>query len=266
MRRPNMVAHAVVMVAIVGFVPGAASSQILDGDEVQASIIVDSVFATADSVFVHFRVAADSASPSSLLAVYLDTPAGGIVGAPTGDELDWFTSPTWNGEQRSVWGALELIGPGDVSGPLSLRAAGFPGVVDAWLRGDYTILSMPESDSVPSPLYPDLWTDGSVQGKTVGGVPTPVDTSAGALLDRLATLASDACGTLGWITDSTTCTSIATDIGDADTAEAASDPTTADAELDAVLSTLSTALGNSHASTQGYWLLRSNIEIIQGKL
>lgn len=243
-----------------------AWAQTLDGDEVTGAIMVDSMAFVGDTVTMIFRIMADSGSVSALAGVYLDVPSGATVSPPEDEELDWFVSSTWTGLDRAFWGNLYEIPPGSSSNALTLRAVGYPGAVDGWLRGEYSMLGMPESDTVPVPEYPDIFTDGSVAVPALGIVPIPADTTGAGLLDRLATLATDACGTLGWITDSTTCTSIATDIGDADTAEAAADPTTADAELDAVLATLDSALGSGYTNTQGYWLLRSNIEIIQGKL
>lgn len=244
-----------------------SQAQGLVGNEVTATLVTDSVEFSSDTTVVVFHSWVDSSSPSPLASLYIGAE-GGLAAAdpPAGDEAHWLTTTDAFEFQGGVWAALATIQPGSASGPLRFRGAGYPGVVDSWIVGYVDILSLPAEDTIPLPQYAATFQGGSVPGKTVGVVPVPLDASPGGLLDRLATLAAEACGALGWVPDSTTCTSISSDIADADAAEAASDPATADAELAAVLVTLETALSDGNANSLGYWLLRSNIEIIRGKL
>jgi hypothetical protein len=261
----KIVASVAVLAATVP--PGDAAAQRLVGNEVVASLVVDSVAVVGDSTVVLFRVVVDPTSPSDFSMVIVEAPEGLIDAlAPPGEEANWFTTVKMQLLDRALWSSLDLLAPPEVSGPLRLFGPGYPGVVNRWIVGEVGILTMPTSDTVPTPEYPDLFEEASLSGKTIGAVAVPADTTPGALIDRLAGLATDACGSLGWISTSTGCTSISTDIADADAAEAVSDLTTADAELAAVLSTLDTALANGDTNTLGYWLLRSNIEIIRGKL
>ncbi len=252
----------------LALLPGAARAQVWAGNEITAGVHVDSVGFAAGSTVVLFRVAVDSASQTAFTTLYVEAePRLTRADPPAGEEVGyWYTTTTPHELDGGYWGSLHHVEQGDSTGKLSLEGVGYPGIVNRWIVGEVTMLKAPQDDTLPLPEYPDLFTEASVAGKTVGVVNLPADTTAAGLLDRLATLATEACGTLAWVPDTTTCTSISTDIADADAAAAASDPTTADAELAAVLTTLGTALGNGDATSLGYWLLRSNIEIICGKL
>lgn len=108
--------------------------------------------------------------------------------------------------------------------------------------------------------------EGSVQQPTVGVEELPSDQSPGALTSRLQSLTVDVCGDLAWITDASICQSITDALQEVAAAIALQDPSQAQAELDSLLADFESWWGAASISGHAYWLLRTNCEIIRGKL
>jgi hypothetical protein len=164
----------------------------------------------------------------------------------------------------AVW---DLIGrqlpPGEVTPDLSFQALGLPGISTFWAGGKFKRSS--DEDAAETEVDDPL-TNEMVSGVTVGVEPLPADRTSPALLQRLRSLTSLSCKapTL-WITDASLCSELVSDLARAEALSSSGQVTQAKEVVSHYINRLADPRATG-VTSPAYWLLKSNAEIINGKL
>jgi len=167
----------------------------------------------------------------------------------------------------AVWSVLgNQLAPNAASPQLFFESIGVPGIVQYWAGGKFPLPT--NEDATDSALVNDPSTTEMITGSTVGVSPWPVDRTPAGLLARLRTLTRSTCSApLRWLTDSSLCTQLLSDIDQADAYRSAGQT----AEAKRTLTHYSGLLGSANSYAPGvtssaYWLLKVNADIINAML
>lgn len=243
-------------------VPSIVVAQGRPGTNLSVEVEVASVDMHGDTVFVRYRLRNSSSSAERLRAFTVDAPTG-VASIERPEPRDaWYPLTSYRGRPVATWSALgDALPPGATSPELSFSARGLPGVVTAWIRGNFPPPLLGDS-TVVAPSTDPL-TVNSMPLHTVGVVPAPPASSLSALGARLLALADTSCGNLHWITSVGICTSLRAKIDaavhDLDRGQLAAAARTLRALLDEL-----DAQNGQHVSRAAYWLLHANAAYLLG--
>lgn len=231
------------------------------GQKVTVSADITSVITRGDTIGINVVVTNLGSSQESLVRYAIDAPGGVVVIHTPDPALDWVTFSDFRSRPMAFWGILNLLPPGSSTPPLYFESVGLPGILTYWAGGEY---QLPSLDDVPdSTTFPDPLVTSMISGRTVGVEPFPPDRTPQGLLARLRVLTQTTCSApLFWITNSTLCGQLVSDIDQAETYRSNGQNTLAKVALTHYQGLL--VIGNTAGSvtSSGYWLLKSNAEII----
>lgn len=241
----------------------------LPGTRLTVAVQVNSIAMRGDTANVAYVLSNSATSQDSLFAFIVDAPARvKSIPRPQPDSI-WMTdSLVHDTVPAAFWSKLDLLAPSSSTAPIFFEAIGLPGIVDERVQGHWPIPTCCDDD--PPSASEDVFVTRTVQGKTVGVEPWPLDRSAKALLARLRILTQQSCtAPLNWITDSTLCTQLLTDLDAAETSRAAGANVLAKSSLDhykALLTGLPPGTFANGVTGQAYWLLTSNADVVKSTL
>jgi len=237
------------------------------GQGVSVNIELKSVIVRGDTIGVKAQVTNLGSSRDSLLTYMVDAPSGVTQILRPSPASDWFTLSAFRSRPMATWISGQTVPPGGTSPDLYFESIGVPAIVTYWAEGEHEPPDLP--DAPESALATDPLTTEMVNGKTVGVMPWPVDRSAAGLLSRLRGLTQSACASpTVWITDSTLCAQLTSDLDQAETFRANGQTTEARNSLDNFKARLAGPNGTFAAdvSSSGYWLLVPNADIVKNSL
>lgn len=240
------------------------------GTRLTVDVNVTSVFLQGDTTSVTYVLYNRPGSQDSLMMFAVDAPAHvSYISRPNPDSLWSADTLLYGAQPAATWGVLGLLAPAATTPSITFKSTGLPGILKTWTQGNWPIPTCCDDDPDPPPSE-NLLEMHSVTGKTVGIEPWPSNRSSQALLARLRSLTQTSCAPpLNWITDSTLCTQLLTDLDAAETSRAAGANVLAKTSLDhykASLSGLQPGTFANGVTAQAYWLLRSNADIVKSVL
>jgi hypothetical protein len=239
---------------------GRASSQ-NPGQNIAVDVQITSVSQTSDTAGISYTVAVLSGSTEPFGRFSVDAPGGVLRIATPSPTNQWATSLDFAGRPLAHW-VGGMIPAGSSTPQLHFDAVGLPGILTYWVGGVFTFPSREEADaSVPStPLTSEMIT-----GQTVGIEPWPADRSAQGLVGRLRTLTQSACSsTLLWVNSSALCNDLVADLDQTEAYRASGQVTAARSSLGTFIGRITGSSGGfaPGVTSAGYWLLKSNADIV----
>ena len=234
------------------------------GTHLTVDVAITSLVVRGDTVGITYVIYNRPTSQDSLISFTVDAPAL-VKRIPTPEpDSDYLATGSYRGRPSAtrVFGAL--LNPSATSVPLYFESVGIPDTVTNWAGGYF---ELPEAESAADTLpTDDPLKYNTVAGKTVGVKPWPVDRSAQTLLSRLHVLTENSCSTpLLWVNSPPLCTQLLSDIDQAESFRANGQPVEARASLNSFISAISGSPPGTFApgvTSAGYWLLKSNAEIV----
>lgn len=237
------------------------------GQRIGVDVQIKSVIVRGDTVGITYRVKNREGSEEPLLSFLVDAPSRVVSIRTPSPESNWYASTDFRQRPMAVWDLLERqLPPGGVTPDLFFEAVGLPGISTYWAGGKFKRLSDEDAadNEVDDPLANEM-----INGMTVGVEPSPVDRSPAALLKRLRTLTTSSCkAPLLWIRDTTLCSQLLSDIDRAESFRSSGQPAQTKEALAHYLALLVGLSADTAVAsmTSGYWLLKSNTEIISSLL
>jgi len=235
------------------------------GQKVTIGVQVSSVVARSDTIGITSVVTNLGNSQESLVRYSVDAPSGVVIIHTPVPESEWIVFQDFRSRPMAFWGILGLLTPGSSTPALYFESVGLPGILTYWAGGKYELQpgdDLPESTPIPDPL-----TTSMITGKTVGVEPFPPDRTSPALLARLRTLTQSTCNaSLLWITSATLCSQLVNDIDQADVHHANGQNALAKDVLIHYAGLLLDGSNTGSVTSSGYWLLKTNAEIISAGL
>lgn len=189
--------------AVLGMVaPRQARCQGVPGTNLTATVELLALEMRGDTTAVTYRVVNHATSLERVAAFTVMAPARPLSISTPAPPRDWLVGRNFGEYTAATWAALEdsILRPGSSSQPLSFRAIGFPGIVDAYLEGD----SLPRVEDIPDSLLNAGPLALSVPLRVVGVEPFLDLATPRVLVARLDGLVVETCE-LGWISDARLC-------------------------------------------------------------
>lgn len=236
------------------------------GTHLTVDVTIKSIAVRGDTMGLTYVVLNKATSRDSLLRFAVDAPAG-VKSIPLPQPpTSYYVLGTYQGRPTAEWMFLDFLAPGAASIPVYFESVGLPAVETQWAGGD----DPPVQESVADSTSEDPLKYHAVVGKTVGVEPWPGDRSAKALIARLKTLTQTSCAApLTWITSSSLCTNLIGYLNQAETNRAAGNATKAKSSMASYIKSLSGKTAGTFATgvtNPGYWLLKTNADIVVSKL
>ena len=202
------------ILVVAGAIPALqAYAQGAPGTNLRVDVRVSSVTMQGDTTTVEHVLSNRPTSTEALLSFTVDAPAAAVSISRPGAPQEWSVSKVFRNKSVADWAALNTIPPGATSPALTFRAIGIPAIVQAWYGGDSLPTlgeddpDLPEPDPTIATADVDPLVTYSVATKTVGVEPAPPGATPASLTTRLEGLTAQSC-TLGWITQSSLCTTL----------------------------------------------------------
>jgi hypothetical protein len=233
------------------------------GQRIKVEVQVTSIVNRGDTIGITYQVKNLVGSEEALLSFLVDAPSGVVSIARPSPRKNWYASTDFRQRPMAVWDLLgHQLPAGEVTPDLSFESVGLPGFSTFWAGGKFELPSN-EDAAVDDPLANEM-----INGATVGVEPLPSDRSPAALLKRLSALTDAACKPqLLWLTDTAMCSQLASDLNEAATLSASGKSIEAKEVLSHYVKLLEpNGTRAAGVSTAGYWLLKSNAEIIKARL
>lgn len=238
------------------------------GTRLNVAVDISSIVMRGDTASITYALSNAASSQDSMIVFIVDAPARvrSIV-HPLPDSIWLADTLIHETIPAAFWAKFDLLGPSASASGLSFESIGLPGIVTDWVQGHFPL---PECCDDDEGAVEDVLVTRSVAGKTVGTEVWPLNRSAQALLARLRSLTQSTCTTpLSWITDSTLCTQLLTDLDAAEAYRASGASQSASASLDHFEGLLNGPDPGTFApgvSSSAFWLLKTNAEIVKGAL
>ncbi len=232
------------------------------GQHVAVDIQLTTVTRSYDTTGISYVVTSLPASTEQLGRFSVDAPAGVLRITTPSPANQWATATDFNGRPLAAW-IGGMIPPGSSTPELHFEAVGLPGILTHWAGGVFVFPSKEEPDGSADqdPLVAEVIT-----GQTVGIEAWPTDRTAQALLARLRVLTQTSCGDpLRWVSSPDLCSQLISDLDQAESFRAAGQTVDARNSMTTFISAIS---GSSPApfaagvNSLGYWLLKSNADIV----
>jgi hypothetical protein len=238
----------------------------LPGTRLAVGVQVNIIVLRGDTTSVAYVLSNGADSQDSLFTFIVDAPARvSYIPRPQPDSIWMVDSLIHETEPAAFWSKLDLLPPSSSTVPISFESVGLPGVVSDWVQGHWPIPTCCDDDSAGS--GEDIFVTRTIQGKTVGVEPWPLDRSAQALLARLRTLTQTSCASpLLWITDTGLCGQLVTDLDSAEAYRASGAYAQARTTMDqysALLNGPDPGTFASGVTSPAFWLLKSNGDIVK---
>jgi hypothetical protein len=236
------------------------------GQRINVDIQIKSVVVRGDTVAITYQVKNLADSKESLLSFLVDVPSGVKSIATPGPRKNWYASTDFRQRPMAVWDLLaQQLPPGGVTPDLSFEAIGLPAISTFWAGGKFKRSS--DEDAAEAEIDDPLSNE-MIHGVTVGVEPMATDKTPRGLLQRLEDLTNSSCKapTL-WITDNALCRQLVDDIGRAKSLSSHGQVAEASEAMSHYQKLLDASVAPSTAVTSsGYWLLKSNAEIVKRSL
>jgi hypothetical protein len=247
----------------------ATSSAQTPGTRMTVDVSLNAIILRGDTTRVTYVLSNRPESQDSLMVFMVDAPARvSYIPVPQPDTTWMVDSLIHESEPAALWGKLDLLAPAASSIPILFESVGLPGIVTTWSQGSFPIPDCCDDD-LPG-TGEDVFITRTVQGKTVGVEAWPVDRSAQALLARLRTLTQSTCASpLLWITSSTLCVQLLSDIDAVEGFRASGAFSQAQNTMDHYNGLLTGPDPGTFASgvtSSAFWLLTSNANIVKAGL
>ena len=231
------------------------------------TVTVNQMVMRADTAQVSYTISNGSQSQDSLFMFIVDAPARVKTILRPQPDSDWMVdSLVHSNEPAAFWLDLSLVAPSAVTPTLTFESVGLPGVVTNWSIGHWPPKNCCDDD--PAGSGEDVFVTRAIQSSTAGVQPWPTDRSTQALIARLRTLSQNVCASpLNWITNSTLCSQLVSDLDTAESFRAAG----ATSQLQSTMDHYKGLLGTSTAFATGvnsaaFWTLSVNADIIRNSV
>lgn len=253
------------ILCVLAVLSGTASAQ-NPGTHMTPEISVSSVSVRGDTVGITYVVTNGAQSQDSAAAFAVDAPTGVFAITRPTPKTDWWVSKKYKGKSTAYWAILNSLPPGASTPSLYYESVGLPGIATDWLEGDVAVPEYQGADTTSQ----DVLRDNSVIGKTVGVEAFPADRSAQALLTRLRSLTQSVCASpLLWVNNSTLCVDLVADLDQAESYRAGGQTAEAKSSLSHYVGLLAGGSPGTFATgvtSAGYWVLKSNADLINASL
>jgi len=238
------------------------------GQNVHVDIALVSSVTTADTTAISYTITNLATSTEPLWVFFVDAPTTVVRYTPSTGSVRWRARTYTNYRSRAGWMFLHDYVPASTTTPaIHYEAVGLPGILAFWAGGYFPVPVGADEAETDSTQAPDPFVAQMITGQTVGVEPWPTDRSAQALLARLKTLSQTSCAaSLTWITDSTLCTQLTTDLDQAEAYRSAGQTNDAASTLNDYKSRLSTGSSNGTVRSSAFWLLTANADIVIARL
>ena len=231
------------------------------------TVTVNQIAMTGDTAQVSYTLSNGSQSQDSLFMFIVDAPARVKTIARPQPDSDWMVDSVVHSiEPAAFWLTASLLAPSAATPTLTFASVGLPGVVTNWSIGHWPPKTCCDDD--PPGTGEDVFLTRAIQSSTAGVQPWPTDRSAQALIARLRTLSQNVCASpLNWITDSTLCSQLVSDLDAAENFRAAG----ATSQVQTTMDHYKSLLGTSTAFATGvnsaaFWMLSVNADIIRNSV
>ncbi len=233
------------------------------GQKINLDIQLASVNTAADTSGVSYVITNLSSSVEPMWRYFVDAPSGVLrIASPSGT-FKWRSDTSFRGQSMARWILTAYLAGGSVTPELHFESVGVPGIVIYWAGGHFQLPSREDELEPDTAALPDPLGAAMITGKTVGVEAWPADRSAQALLARLRSLTLQTCATpLLWITDSTLCTQLVSDVDQAESYRSGGQIASAKSSLEHYRSLLLSGNTAGTVKSSSYWLLKSNSEIL----
>lgn len=236
------------------------------GTQLIVDVTVKSLVVQGDTMAVTYSLYNRPTSRDSLFTFTVDAPAR-VKSILTAQPLTNYDADSiYRGQPVADWAFLSFLPPGATSAALTFQSIGVPAIVIDRAGGHYPLLEEDVADST----YDDPLKYRTVPGKTVGVEPWPADRTPRALIARLRTLTQTSCAApLTWITSSSLCTKLLGYLAQAETNRAAGNISKAKSSMASYIKSLAGKTAGTYATgvtNPGYWLLKTNGDIVVSKL
>jgi hypothetical protein len=236
---------------------------------VQVDVAVATVQLRGDTVGIAHVVHNRRSSRDSLATFLVAAKTGVLRMRRPEPARNWAAFQDFSGRPMVNWGFLQLLLPDSTTPLLYFESVGIPGVVNYWVGGEVRPYGGEEDEPNPATPVRDPLETEMISGQTVGVEPWPTNRSPFGLIARLRRLTDQSCTErLSWITSSTLCDQLKNDLNRVQL-ELPSDRTRARSHLTDFIAHLTGAAPGTFprgVTSSGYWLLKSNAEIILGQL
>ena len=231
------------------------------------TVTVNQIVMTGDTAHVSYTLSNGSQSQDSVFMFIVDAPARVKTIPRPQPDSDWVVDTlVHSNEPAAFWLDVPLLAPSAVTPALTFESVGLPGVVTNWAIGHWPPKTCCDDD--PPGSGEDVFLTRAIQSSTAGVQLWPTDRSTQALIARLRTLSQNVCASpLNWITDSTLCSQLVSDLDTAEGFRAAG----ATSQLQSTLDHYKSLLGTSASFAAGvnsaaFWMLSVNADIIRNSI
>lgn len=229
------------------------------GQNIAAGVRLTAVTQNSDTASISYVVDVLTGSAEQFGRFSIDAPGGVLRITTPLPPTQWSTSTDFAGRPLAHW-VGGMIGAGSSTPELHFDAIGLPGILTYWVGGVFTFPSREEDDAsvASNPLANEM-----ISGQTVGVEPWPADRSAQNLLARLRVLTQSACSaSLLWVNSPTLCSDLLADLDQAETHRSNGDMAAASNSLNAFIGRITGSPFAPGVTSAGYWLLKSNANIV----
>ena len=246
--------------------PGSSPGGPKPGQRINVEVQVKSIVNRGDTIGITYQVKNLPGSEEALLSFLVDAPSGVVSIATPSPKKNWYASTDFRQRPMAVWDLLgHQLPAGQVTPDLSFQSVGLPGISTFWAGGNF---KLPSDEDAAETDVDDPLANEMINGVTVPVEPLPPDVSPAALVKRLSGLTDTACKSpLLWLTDPALCSELASDLNQVATLSASGKTNEAKEVLAHYTKRLEpSGTRAAGVSTAGYWLLKSNAEIVKARL
>ena len=249
--------------AIIACVSKAPAQSTASG-RLRVDVAVRSVHVRGDTIEIAHIVHNRRASRDSLFIFIVDARSGVLHMRRPESVRNWAADPDFGGRPMVFWTILQLLLPDSTSPALYYESIGIPGIAKYWVGGNEHPKGGEDDEPNPNLPPPNPLAE-MISGQTVGVEPWPTTRTSLGLLTRLQALTDRSCSApLSWITSLSLCDKLQNDLNGA-LQQMPVDRTRTRAYLTDYVTELSGSRAGMFApgvTSSGYWLLKSNAEII----
>ncbi len=244
---------------LLALLAGESAAQGVPGKNVQLDVTVASVTRQADTTTVTYVLSNRTTSAEPLFAFTVDAPSVITVSPPL--PLDeWMVWTQYRGLAVARWSILSdtRVAPGAESPPLTFRALGVPGIVDARVTGHFE--RPVYTDAGDAPVDDDPFLGHSSVMRVLGVVVPPPGSTPRDLTARVSGLVTEACA-LAWIDNHGICNALQSKLTAAMQAFDQGNTSVALSALGDLVNHLNAQRGK-HVNETAYQVLKLNVDAI----
>lgn len=245
------------LLPVLLLITSPVAAQVVGGRNVELGVTVLELTRQGDTTTITYQLTIEPTSAEGLLAFLVEAPTVVEVSHPLPPQ-DWVTGMRYQGFAVARWTSPSVarLAPGSESPPLTYRAIGVPGIVDARVMGHYERI---HGDTDDAPEDQDAFLAHSSVLRVVGVVSPNGALTARDHAERLRLSLDEACA-LGWVR-AQSCELLHTEL--AAVTESNDDPSgrVIETAVAVFIARLDTMRGQSIGDS-AYWLFRASAELI----